>query len=161
MAIHNFIRRNKFRDIAFDSYDKFTDYVPNEEEGSLSQQARHGNDVACDDNEMEVRRHNICMLQTKLGVLMVIDLLISVLDMGFSSSILIIGSKVLLTRLYILCRENHLDEETYNQLVEKAKEEGYDVSKLKKTQHTNPPPEGEEGPKDTKGVWWIKSMLGK
>ncbi|CAL5328048.1 unnamed protein product [Camellia sinensis] len=63
--------------------------------------------------------------------------------------------------LWILCRENHLDEETYNQLVEKAKEEGYDVSKLKKTQHTNPPPEGEEGPKDTKGVWWIKSMLGK
>ncbi|KAI7998058.1 Temperature-induced lipocalin-1 [Camellia lanceoleosa] len=63
--------------------------------------------------------------------------------------------------LWILCRENHLDEEIYNQVVEKAKEEGYDVSKLRKTQHTNPPPEGEEGPKDTKGVWWIKSMLEK
>ncbi|KAL7237587.1 hypothetical protein ACSBR2_003816 [Camellia fascicularis] len=62
--------------------------------------------------------------------------------------------------LWILCRENHLDEEIYNKLVEKAKEEGYDVSKLHKTQHTNPPPE-EEGPKDTKGIWWIKSIFGK
>ena len=61
MAIHNFIRRSKFCDIAFDSYDIFTDYVPNEVKGSPSQQARNGNDVACDDNEMEVRRHNICM----------------------------------------------------------------------------------------------------
>ncbi|KAF8393065.1 hypothetical protein HHK36_021306 [Tetracentron sinense] len=63
--------------------------------------------------------------------------------------------------LWILCRQNHLEEEIYNQLVEKAKEEGYDVSKLHKTVHTNPPPEGEEGPKDTKGLWWIKSILGK
>ncbi|XP_028111582.1 uncharacterized protein LOC114309905 [Camellia sinensis] len=39
MAIHNFIRRSEFRDIAFDSYDRFADYVPNEEEGSSSQQA--------------------------------------------------------------------------------------------------------------------------
>ncbi|GMP94451.1 hypothetical protein CsSME_00043910 [Camellia sinensis var. sinensis] len=61
MAIHNFIRRSKPCDIAFDSYDRYTDYVPNEEEGSSSQQARHGDDVACDNNEMEVRRHNICM----------------------------------------------------------------------------------------------------
>lgn len=61
MAIHNFIRRSEFRDIAFDSYDRFANYVPNEEEGSSSQQARHGNDIVCDDNEMEVRRHNICM----------------------------------------------------------------------------------------------------
>ncbi|KAL7168657.1 hypothetical protein ACSBR2_038990 [Camellia fascicularis] len=61
MAIHNFIRRSEFRNIAFDSYDRFTDYVPNEEERSLSRQARHGNDVACYDNEIEVKRHNICM----------------------------------------------------------------------------------------------------
>ena len=47
------------------------------------------------------------------------------------------------------------------QLVEKAKEEGYDVSKLHKTQQTNPPPEGDEGPKDTKGIWWLKSIIGK
>ncbi|PKI18381.1 hypothetical protein CRG98_049345, partial [Punica granatum] len=26
----------------------------------------------------------------------------------------------------ILCRQTHMDEEVYNQLVEKAKEEGYD-----------------------------------
>ncbi|KAI8009538.1 hypothetical protein LOK49_LG06G01360 [Camellia lanceoleosa] len=61
MAIHNFIRRSKLHDIAFDSYDRYTDYVPNEEEGSSSQQPHHGNDVACDDTEMEVRRHSICM----------------------------------------------------------------------------------------------------
>ena len=35
------------------------------------------------------------------------------------------------------------------------------MSKLHKTQHTDPPPEGEEGPKDTKGIWWIKSIFGK
>ncbi|KAF2309868.1 hypothetical protein GH714_005435 [Hevea brasiliensis] len=63
--------------------------------------------------------------------------------------------------LWILCRETHLDDEIYNQLVEKAKEEGYDVSKLHKTLQRDPPPEGEDGPKDTKGIWWIKSILGR
>ncbi|XP_058114118.1 temperature-induced lipocalin-1 [Magnolia sinica] len=63
--------------------------------------------------------------------------------------------------LWILCRQNHLDEEIYNQLLEKATEQGYDVKKLHKTTHTDPPPESEEGPKDTKGIWWIKSILGK
>ncbi|XP_022999303.1 temperature-induced lipocalin-1-like [Cucurbita maxima] len=62
--------------------------------------------------------------------------------------------------LWILCRENHLDEEIYNELVKKAKEQGYDVSKLRRTTHTDPP-EGDEGPKDTKGIWWIKSIFGK
>ncbi|KAG5564105.1 hypothetical protein RHGRI_000325 [Rhododendron griersonianum] len=52
-------------------------------------------------------------------------------------------------------------DEAKLKLVQKAKEEGYDVSKLHKTEHTNPPPEGEEGPKDTKGIWWIKSIFGK
>ncbi|KAI4379339.1 hypothetical protein MLD38_005653 [Melastoma candidum] len=62
--------------------------------------------------------------------------------------------------LWILSREPRLDEETYNVLVQKAVEEGYDVSKLHKTpQSENPPPDG--GPEDTKGVWWIKSLLGK
>ncbi|KAF2309866.1 hypothetical protein GH714_005420 [Hevea brasiliensis] len=61
----------------------------------------------------------------------------------------------------ILCRRTHLDDEIYKQLVEKAKEEGYDVSKLHKTPQTDPPPEGEDGPKDTKGIWWIKSILGR
>ncbi|XP_073289639.1 temperature-induced lipocalin-1-like [Primulina huaijiensis] len=62
--------------------------------------------------------------------------------------------------LWILCRQSSLDEETYNQLVEKAKEEGYDVSKLHKTTHSETPPES-EGPKDTKGIWWLKSIFGK
>ncbi|XP_071697230.1 temperature-induced lipocalin-1 [Rutidosis leptorrhynchoides] len=63
--------------------------------------------------------------------------------------------------LWILSRKNELDDEIYNKLVEKAKEEGYDVSKLKKTAHTNPPPEVEDAPADTKGVWWLKSIFGK
>ncbi|PKI38945.1 hypothetical protein CRG98_040653 [Punica granatum] len=63
--------------------------------------------------------------------------------------------------LWILCRQNHMDEEIYNQLVEKAKEVGYDVSKLHKTPQNDPPPEGDAGPKDTKGLWWFKSLIGK
>ncbi|RVW73620.1 Temperature-induced lipocalin-1 [Vitis vinifera] len=53
--------------------------------------------------------------------------------------------------LWILCRQTHMDEEIYEMLVEKAKEVGYDVSKLRKTTQTDPPPEG-EGPQDTKGI---------
>lgn len=60
-----------------------------------------------------------------------------------------------------MCRENHLDDEIYEQLIEKAKGEGYDVSNLKKTTHTDPPPETEGAPADTKGVWWLKSIFGK
>ncbi|MCE7766625.1 hypothetical protein GQL56_28775, partial [Pseudomonas putida] len=45
--------------------------------------------------------------------------------------------------LWILCRKTHLDEEKYNMLIEKAKEVGYDVSKLRKTPQSDPPPEGE------------------
>ncbi|KAL7134542.1 hypothetical protein ABFS83_11G033300 [Erythranthe nasuta] len=63
--------------------------------------------------------------------------------------------------LWILSRQTRLDEEIYNQLLEKAKEEGYDVSKLQKTAQSETPPESESAPKDTKGVWWIKSILGK
>ena len=63
--------------------------------------------------------------------------------------------------LWILSRQNRLDEEIFNELVQKAKDVGYDVSKLHKTPHSETPPEGEEGPKDTKGIWWIKSLLGK
>ena len=63
--------------------------------------------------------------------------------------------------MYILCRQTHLDEEIYNQLVEKAKEEGYDVSKLHRTPQSDPPPEGDTTPKDKAGIWWIKSIFGK
>ncbi|KAF9617601.1 hypothetical protein IFM89_037664 [Coptis chinensis] len=62
--------------------------------------------------------------------------------------------------LWILCRQTRLDEDVYNQLLQKATDEGYDVKKLHKTPQAEPPPEG-EGPKDTKGVWWIKSIFGK
>ncbi|KAG6410476.1 hypothetical protein SASPL_128537 [Salvia splendens] len=61
----------------------------------------------------------------------------------------------------ILSRKAHIDEETYNMLVEKAKGEGYDVSKLHKTTHSDNPPEAENAPQDTKGFWWIKSIFGK
>ncbi|XP_042001732.1 temperature-induced lipocalin-1-like [Salvia splendens] len=63
--------------------------------------------------------------------------------------------------LWILSRKAHIDEETYNMLVEKAKGEGYDVSKLHKTTHSDNPPEAENAPQDTKGFWWIKSIFGK
>ncbi|KAK2412783.1 hypothetical protein P8452_73090 [Trifolium repens] len=62
--------------------------------------------------------------------------------------------------LWILSRKTHLDDEIYNQLIEKAKEEGYDVTKLHKTPQSDPPPE-QEGPEDTKGIWWFKSLFGK
>uniref|UniRef100_A0A5B7C1R6 Putative Temperature-induced lipocalin n=1 Tax=Davidia involucrata TaxID=16924 RepID=A0A5B7C1R6_DAVIN len=61
--------------------------------------------------------------------------------------------------LWILCRQNHLDEEIYNQLVQRAKDEGYDVSKLHKTAQTDPPPEGEEGEEDTKGFFFSSLLL--
>ncbi|KAL3623951.1 hypothetical protein CASFOL_032767 [Castilleja foliolosa] len=64
--------------------------------------------------------------------------------------------------LWILSRQPRLDDEIYNELVEKAKKVGYDVSKLHKTpQSENPPDSTEDGPKDTKGIWWIKSILGR
>ncbi|CAM8931847.1 unnamed protein product [Rhodiola kirilowii] len=63
--------------------------------------------------------------------------------------------------LWILSRKNEIDEEVYKELVEKAAEQGYDVSKLHRTPHTNPPPEGDEAPTDKTGIWWIKSIFGK
>ncbi|KAI3513857.1 hypothetical protein L1887_12064 [Cichorium endivia] len=63
--------------------------------------------------------------------------------------------------LWILCRQTHIDDETYNQLVQKAIDEGYDVNKLKKTPQADPPPESTDAPADTKGIWWLKSIFGK
>lgn len=63
--------------------------------------------------------------------------------------------------LWILCRTPHMDESVYNELVQKAVEEGYDVNKLHKTPQADPPPEGNQAPEDTKGVWWFKSLIGK
>lgn len=53
-----------------------------------------------------------------------------------------------------------MDEEDYNFLLEKAKEQGYDVSKLKRTVQSESAPEADEAPAD-KGIWWIKSLFGK
>ncbi|KAI3811297.1 hypothetical protein L1987_21018 [Smallanthus sonchifolius] len=64
-----------------------------------------------------------------------------------------------LSRKYLW--SNILDEEIYDQLVERAKIEEYDVTKLKKTTQTDPPPKSKNGPVDTKGIWWIKSIFGK
>ncbi|KAK7411603.1 hypothetical protein VNO78_03038 [Psophocarpus tetragonolobus] len=61
--------------------------------------------------------------------------------------------------LWILCRKTHLDDEIYNQLVQRAMEEGYDVGKLQKTPQSDPPPEGED--QSHKGIWWFKSLFGK
>lgn len=63
--------------------------------------------------------------------------------------------------LWILCRTPHMQEDIYNLLVQKAVDEGYDVSKLHKTPQTDPPPEDEHIPKDRVGFWWIKSIFGK
>lgn len=54
-----------------------------------------------------------------------------------------------------------MDEETYNMLVQRAKDEGYDVSRLHKTPHPEPMPESNKTPDDAKGIWWFKSMFGK
>lgn len=74
---------------------------------------------------------------------------------------LVLVNKLLCWCGKILCREPHMDEAIYNQLVEKATSEGYDVSKLHRTPQSDNPPEAEESPQDTKGIWWIKSIFGK
>ncbi|CAL1358839.1 unnamed protein product [Linum trigynum] len=63
--------------------------------------------------------------------------------------------------LWILSRTPHMEEEVYKELVQRAVDEGYDVSKLKKTPQADPPPEAEQGPEDKKGFWWIKSLFGR
>ncbi|KAF5749534.1 apolipoprotein D [Tripterygium wilfordii] len=63
--------------------------------------------------------------------------------------------------LWILCRQTHMDDEIYNMLLQKATDDGYDVSKLHKTPQSDPPPEAAEGPVDSKGIWWIISIFGK
>ncbi|XP_010536982.1 PREDICTED: temperature-induced lipocalin-1 [Tarenaya hassleriana] len=63
--------------------------------------------------------------------------------------------------LWILSRRPQMEEETYKEMVRRAVEEGYDVSKLHKTPQADPPPEPDVSPTDSKGIWWIKSILGK
>lgn len=54
-----------------------------------------------------------------------------------------------------------MDDDIYNQLVQRAVDEGYDVSKLHKTPQAEPPPESDDASTDAKGIWWIKSIFGK
>ena len=61
----------------------------------------------------------------------------------------------------ILCRTPLMQEDIYNMLVQKAVDEGYDVTKLHKTPQADPPPEDEHIPKDRAGFWWIKSIFGR
>lgn len=61
----------------------------------------------------------------------------------------------------ILSRQTQIDEETYDKVVQKAIDEGYDVKKLHKTPQAEPPPEAAEAPTDAKGFWWIRSLFGK
>ena len=66
----------------------------------------------------------------------------------------------LIARAQILCRQPHMDEAVYDELVKRAEEEGYDVSRLRRTAHPDPPPESEASPRDG-GMWWLKSLFGK
>ncbi|KAG8045093.1 hypothetical protein GUJ93_ZPchr0008g12390 [Zizania palustris] len=59
--------------------------------------------------------------------------------------------------LWILCRQTQMEEEVYNQLVDKAREEGYDVEKLHRTPQDDPPPESD----GAAGAWWFSSLFGK
>ncbi|CAK9329717.1 unnamed protein product [Citrullus colocynthis] len=52
----------------------------------------------------------------------------------------------------------HVDEEIYKELVEKAKEKNYNVSKPHKTPQNDDLLE-DDSPKDIKDIWWIKSIL--
>ncbi|MED6146464.1 hypothetical protein PIB30_034576 [Stylosanthes scabra] len=47
--------------------------------------------------------------------------------------------------LWILSRKSHIDDATYKELVEKAKDEGYDVTKLLKTPQSETPPPLKQG----------------
>ncbi|XP_018725505.2 temperature-induced lipocalin-1-like [Eucalyptus grandis] len=51
-----------------------------------------------------------------------------------------IGGEPNRTFLQILSRQSHIDDKIYNQLVQKAVNEGYDVSKLRKTPQSKTPP---------------------
>lgn len=67
-------------------------------------------------------------------------------------------------RFQVLCRTPEMSQEIYKELLEHATNEGYDVSKVHKTEQIPGVGEGEgEDEKDTDraGVWWVKSLFGK
>jgi len=65
-----------------------------------------------------------------------------------------------------LSRTPELSEEIYKELLDHATNEGYDVSRLQKTEHLPGVGEGDstsnsDGSSDKTGVWWLKSLFGK
>lgn len=66
--------------------------------------------------------------------------------------------------LQVLSRTPELSDEVYNQLLQHASNEGYDISQLHKTQQI--PEIGGGGISNTEntdrvGFWWLKSLFGK
>lgn len=70
--------------------------------------------------------------------------------------------------LWVLSRTPELSEDVYKELLDHATNEGYDVSRLQKTEQIPGVGEGEvetsvpaDGNTDKAGVWWLKSLFGK
>jgi apolipoprotein D and lipocalin family protein len=69
--------------------------------------------------------------------------------------------------LWVLSRTPELSEDVYKELLDHATNEGYDVSRLQKTEQIPGVGEGDEtsvpadGNTDKAGVWWLKSLFGK
>ncbi|KAH7423573.1 hypothetical protein KP509_12G061900 [Ceratopteris richardii] len=64
--------------------------------------------------------------------------------------------------LWVLSRTPELNEEVYSQMIAHAEQEGYDISKLKKTPHDDAATmEASNKAENDKGTWWLKSVLGK
>jgi apolipoprotein D and lipocalin family protein len=67
----------------------------------------------------------------------------------------------------VLSRTPELSEDVYKELLDHATNEGYDVSRLQKTEQIPGVGEGDEtsvpadGNTDKAGVWWLKSLFGK
>jgi len=68
--------------------------------------------------------------------------------------------------LWVLSRTPELSEEIYKELLDHATNEGYDVSRLQKTEHLPGVGEGDSSlnsdeNSDKTGTWWLKSLFGK
>jgi hypothetical protein len=65
----------------------------------------------------------------------------------------------------ILSRTPELSDDVYKELVEQAKNEGYDVSKIHRTTHVKgiggEDTDDKNTPSDRVGLWWLKSLVGK
>ena len=65
----------------------------------------------------------------------------------------------------VLSRTPQLSDDIYSQLVAYAELEGYNVSKLKRTEQDEPGQQTLDGEEkdyvNDKGTWWLTSMFGK